>query len=134
MSRLTAILLTLLFLTSCAEIRTTRPEQVYKYWSGSEAPSDLELMKGQYLQSAHWTREYKMYLKIKPSENWSAEFISQNQLQTEKEGWTKPTDAPSWFDPTANSIIYSSVDDFDQGSRYFRDTLTNEFYIYEIQL
>lgn len=126
--------MTLIFLTSCSEIRTTDPEQVYKYWSGSTAPTEIELLKGQYWQSAHWTGEYIMFLKIRSTEKWWTEFINQNQLQKDNESWTKPTDAPNWFNPTDQMIKYSSGEDFDQGSRYFIDTLTNESYIYEIQL
>ncbi len=134
MSRLIAILLILTFLTSCSEVKTTDPEKIYKYWSGAAAPTNLELLKGQYWQSAHWTSEYIMFLKFRPTENWWTEFIEQNQLQADNDNWNKPTDAPSWFNPTEQMKMYSSGDNFNQGSRYFIDTLTNESYIYEIQL
>jgi hypothetical protein len=134
MSILLIILVTLIFLTSCYEIKTTDPDEAYKKWSGSVAPTDLQLLKGQYWQSAHWTKEYILFLKFKPTEIWWTEFVNQNQLQVDNRGWAKPTNTPNWFEQHDNFIMNRNGDDFDQGSRYFKDTLTNECYIYEIQL
>ena len=134
MKKLALIIITLFFLTGCSEVKTTDPQEVYRHWSGSEAPKDLQLVNGQYWESSHWSKEYIMYLKIRPTKTWEDEFISQNKLQVEKGSWSKSTDTPDWFNPTANSVMYSRGDNFDQGSRYFKDTLTGDFYIYEIQL
>ena len=134
MKKLALIIITLFFLTGCSGVKTTDPQEVYRHWSGSEAPKNLQLVNGQYWESSHWSREYIMYLKIRPTKTWEDEFINQNQLQIEKGNWRKPTDSPTWFNPTDNAVMYSSADDLDQGSRYFRDTLTGDFYIYEIQL
>ena len=134
MKKLALIIITLFFLTGCSEVKTTDPQEVYRHWSGSEAPKDLQLVNGQYWESSHWSKEYIMYLKIRPTKTWEDEFISQNKLQVEKGSWSKSTDTPAWFNPTANSVMYSSGVNFDQGSRYFKDTLTGDFYIYEIQL
>lgn len=116
------------------ETKTSDAKETYKYWAGTNPPSDIELMKGQYWQSAHWTKEYIMYLKFKPTEEWWTEFLKQNYISPDKDNWTLPSDVPTWFKPTDNSIRYSGGDDFDQGSRYFRDTITGICYIYEIQL
>lgn len=123
-----------IILTSCFEIKTNNPQETYKYWAGTNAPTDFELLKGQYWQSAHWTREYIMYLEFKPSDRWWNEFLKQNHISIDKEDWTKPDDAPTWFKPSENSIRYSRNDTFDQGSRCFKDTITGVCYIYEIQL
>ena len=128
------LLLTIFVLTSCMETKTSDAKDTYKYWAGTNPPSDIELMKGQYWQSAHWTKEYIMYLKFKPTEEWWTEFLKQNYISPDKDNWTMPSDAPTWFKPTDNSIRYGGGDDFDQGSRYFRDTITGICYIYEIQL
>src|SRR5690554_1690857 len=128
------LLLTIFVLTSCMETKTSDAKDTYKYWAGTNPPSDIELMKGQYWQSAHWTKEYIMYLKFKPTEEWWTEFLKQNYISPDKDNWTLPSDAPTWFKPTDNSIRYNGGDDFDQGSRYFRDTITGICYIYEIQL
>jgi hypothetical protein len=134
MDRLVIILLALFLNTSCSEIKTNDPEIIYKYWSGSTPPTELQLLKGQYWQSAHWTKEYIMFLKLNPTIKWWNEFIEINQLQLDNEKWTKPNDAPNWFNPNERSIMYCRSGNFDQGSKYFIDTLTNECYIYEIQL
>lgn len=134
MKRLFTILPILFLLASCMEIRTTDPNESYKYWSGSNPSDNLKILNGQYWQSAHWTKEYILYLKLKPTEIWWNELLKQNQLIIDKGDWTKPNDSPNWFNPPNNSIIYKRKDDFDQGSRYLEDTLNNEFYIYEIQL
>ncbi|MDT0293418.1 hypothetical protein ACFQ3R_12565 [Mesonia ostreae] len=77
------ILLLLLFFSSCSEVNTTQANEVYKYWSGSNPPTDLKLIKGQYWQSAHWTKEYMMSLKMKPTKTWWNTFIVQNKLEVD---------------------------------------------------
>ena len=127
-------LLLAIILISCSEIKTDSPQEIYKYWSGTNSSSDLELLNGQYWQSAHWTKEYIMYLELKPSDKWWNEFLEQNHISVDKGDWAIPDDAPTWFKPSENSVRFGGDSDFDQGSRYFRDTLTGICYIYEIQL
>ena len=128
------LLLTIFTLTSCMEKRTSDAKDSFNYWTGTNPTADIELLNGQYWQSTHWTKEYIMYLKFKPTKVWWDEFLKQNYIPVDKDKWTKPTDAPTWFKPSDNSIRYGIKDDMDQGSRYFRDTLTGVCYIYEIQL
>ena len=128
------VLLTIFLFTSCSEINTTNPEETFKYWAGTNPPADFEFFNGQYWQSSHWTKEYIMYLKFKPTEIWWNDFLKQNNIVEDKDNWTVPTDAPSWFKPSDNSIRYRIKGNFDQGSQYFYDTLTGICYFYEIQL
>ncbi len=123
-----------LLLLGCFEINSDNPVQAYKYWSGANPPKDLEVIEGQYWQSPHWTLEYIMYLKIKPSKKWWKQFVKQNRLVEDKEDWIKPSDAPSWFHPSKNTSRLKQSNSFDQGSRYFRNAETGVCYIYEIQL
>ncbi len=127
-------LLIILSLSSCSEINTNNPVETYQYWSGTNVPSELELLNGQYWQSSHWTREYIMYLKFNPNDEWWNGFIQQNQISEDKGDWIMPSDAPTWFKPPDNSIRYGRHSDFDQSSRYIKDTITGVCYIYEIQL
>ena len=129
-----SILLASFLLTSCSEINTNSPNDTYRYWAETNPPADMELMEGQYWQSAHWTREYIVYLKLKPTDQWWNEFITENRLAVDKGDWEKPTDAPTWFNPSENSVQFVGSEDLEQGSRYFRDPLTGVCYIYEIQL
>ena len=121
-------------LTSCLEIKTTNPAKTFKYWAGTNPPADFELFNGQYWQSPHWTREYVMYLAFKPTEIWWNEFLKQNNIVQDNGQWIIPTDAPCWFRPSDSFVRYRIERDFDQGSRYFKDTTTGICYIYEIQL
>jgi len=132
---LTIIFLTSLLLIGCDEFNTTNPTNVYKYWAGEEPPNDLKVLKGQYWESAHWTGEYIMYLKLEPTNEWWNKFLKQNYMSADTNEWAKPNDAPTWFIPSDNSIRYIRHDDYiDQGSRYFKDTITGVCYIFEIQL
>jgi len=123
-----------ILLLGCTEIKTDNATESYKKWSGTKPPKDIELLKGQYWQSSHWTKEYIIYLKIKPSRHWFNEFKKQNHLVIDNRDWTKPDDSPSWFDPQINSTRYSNGKDFDQGSRYLYDSIPGIFYLYEVQL
>lgn len=133
MRLLTTIILFSLLLTSCSETRTDDPIDSYKYWAGTEPTGDVKVLNGQYWQSAHWTKEYILYLQIKPTDKWWDEFVKQNQLKVDNEDWVKSSDSPEWFQLTDNVEIYKPADDFND-SRYFRDKVTGECYIYEIQL
>ena len=128
------VLLIVIFAISCTEIKTSDVKESYKYWTGTKPPANLELMNGQYWESAHWSKEYIIFLKFKPTEKWWIEFVKQNQISVDKNEWTMPSNAPAWFKLNDNLIRYSSDNNFDQGSRYFRDSITGICYIYEIQL
>ena len=126
--------LTIFLVISCSEIKTTDPKETYKYWAGTNPSADIEIFNGQYWRSAHWTLEYIMYLKFKPTEIWWNEFLKQNNIVEDKYEWIFPTDAPDWFSPSDSFVRYRVERSFDQGSRYFKDRETGICYIYEIQL
>ncbi|MFT3843884.1 MAG: hypothetical protein QM725_02435 [Lacibacter sp.] len=108
-------------------------QETYKYWTGANAPNDIELLNGQYWQSAHFTKEYIMFLKFKPSKKWWNEFTKQNNLITDTTKWTNPSETPNWFLPTNKSLQFRQAG-FSESSRYFCDTSTGICYIYEMQL
>jgi len=116
------------------EKNTTDAEEAYMYWAGTKPPADVQVEKGQYWQSSHFTKEYIMYLKLKSTTQWWKLFVEQNNQEVKTDLWIRPDDTPAWFNPSKHCIQYGNNDDFDQGSRFFRDTLTGECYIYEIQL
>ena len=133
MRLLTTIISISVLLTSCSEIRTADPIDSYKYWAGTTPTDDVKILNGQYWQSGHWTKEYILYLRIKPTDKWWDEFVKQNQLQIDNEKLSKPSDSPTWFQLTDKIEIYKPADDSNH-SRYFRDKVTGECYLYEIQL
>jgi len=118
---------------SCKERKTEDPIETYKFWSGEPAPKDITVMHGKYWQSAHWSKEYIMYLEVKASPSWRMQFIKQNNLIETKESPDTPSDAPSWFSPGKNFRTWVPAG-VNQGSVYYADTLTGKMFIYEIQL
>ena len=122
-----------LLLISCAGVNTSDPRDAFKYWAGQTPPDNIRVLNGKYWQSGHWTREYILFLKLRPTEEWWNEFIARNSLKPAVAIWTKPSDSPDWFRPSATSQVYCLRDDFNN-SRYFRDSATGVCYIYEIQL
>lgn len=125
------LLLTLL-LTSCSEISTTDPVEAYTYWAGTEPPEDLKVIQARYWQSAHWSKEYVLYLKVKPTDEWWNGFIQQNNLVKGKVIWSIPSDSPEWFQVPDNVTLYAPENNFSD-ARFFRDNLTGECYIYDMQ-
>ena len=128
---MTSILaLTSLIFTGCSGVNTTDPNKAFKYWAGGDPPTDLKLLKAQYWQSPHWTKEYILYLKIKPSTGWWNQYVEGNRLSIDTSAWTTPEGAPNWFRPPHNCIKYN----LGVNSGYFRDTINGECFIYEEQL
>ena len=122
-------------LIGCSEHRTQNPSEVYRLWSGSnEVPKGVTLIHGKYWQSAHWSKEYIMYLELKATTFWRSEFIRQNNLVYKKDTTiTLEQDAPDWFKPTAQYKIFIPSG-FSEGSVYYYDTVGERMLIYEIQL
>jgi len=131
--RCSQLILMVILVTSCSETRTFDAAETFKNWSGSNPPSDLKLINGQFWKSGHWSNEYIVYLELKPSKIWWEDFVRQNSLSPDNDSWSKPSEAPIWFKPPTKSIRYKNQQ-LDQGSRYFRDSITGICYIYEIQL
>jgi uncharacterized protein YceK len=133
MKTLTVSILTLLLMTGCSEINTTDPVDSYKYWAGTTPPKDLEIVQAKYWQSSHWSKEYILYLRVKPTNEWWNEFVKQNNLTQDNGQWSVPTNSPGWFKLPATGTLYRPENDF-YDSRFFRDSQTGECYIYDIQL
>lgn len=128
------LLLSIFLLTSCFEKRTSDAEEAFEYWSNLSSKSGIKILKGQYWQSAHWTKEYKVYLEIQTSPQWVAAFVKLNDLKiTTSEVTRLPDDSPDWFKPRTGLKVYEPSD-FSQGSIYFVDEKTGYMLFYEIQL
>ena len=119
--------------SSCSEIKTNDVNKVYQYWAGTKPTSDVELIQGRYWQSAHWTKEYIMYLELKSTKIWWDEFVKQNNLVEDENKWIKTEETPAWFNPSEDSKMYRLNTDFNE-SRCFYDEKTGLCFIYEIQL
>ncbi len=51
-------------LPSCVEKKSTNPTEVYRLWSGTQPPKEIKVLNGKYWQSAHWTKEYILFLEL----------------------------------------------------------------------
>ena len=103
--------------------------RTYRYWAESDPiPGKVEVLNGQYWSSAHFTKEYIMYLEMKTI--WAMEFAVENGLQRATTEPTLPKNAPVWFDPPKNFEVWTGS----QGSLYFIDPESGHMYIYEVQL
>ncbi|MDD3038962.1 hypothetical protein [Bacteroides sp.] len=134
-----------LSLYSC-EIKTTDPNQSYKFWTGDEVkPDSFQVLKGQYWKSAHFTNEYIAYFKIKSIKNWD-DYLKKKLFQVDsivndsiKQILSKPvipSDAPEWFKLEDDFVQYTidTIPDVFNQNLYFLDKKENIWYIYEIQL
>ena len=82
---------------------------------------------------SHWTKEYILYLKLKPTDEWWTEFIKQNNLTIDEGEWKTPADSPDWFRLPENVTLYKPSNDF-YDKRVFKDNKTGYCFIYDIQL
>lgn len=78
-------LLTTFILTGCTETKTSDVNDTYKYWAGTNSLPNIELLNGQYWQSAHWTKEYIMYLKFKSTQTLWDIFLKENLISSDKD-------------------------------------------------
>ncbi|KIA94457.1 hypothetical protein OA93_20205 [Flavobacterium sp. KMS] len=127
-----AIILFSFLFTSCTEKNSDDPNEVYELWSFREPEKDIKITNGQYWQSAHFTREYEMYLELYASPEWLDEFIKINNLKVHTSQIYLPDDAPSWFKPKIGLIAFSSPNNLT--SIYFIDFKKGYLLFHEMQL
>jgi hypothetical protein len=125
--------LAVIFFDSCTEKKTDDPIETYKLWSGEYPQKNIEIIHGRYWQSAHWTKEYIMYMELIAPGQWRAQFVQQNKLVETSTRPAIPSDAPTWFTPGRNLRTFAPTENI-QGSIICEDTLTGKMFIYEIQL
>ena len=134
MKRLIIILLLIPLLTSCFSVNISEPEEVFEYWLGIDPPQEVQLMKGQYYQSPHFTLEYELFLKFKAETSWFNELVTYNRLEldTVSNNWVGLTKLPVWFEIDKEYLIYNQNQNraFEQ-SRYFFNPKNGMCYIYE---
>ena len=129
-------------LTSCMEINSENPKEIFELWTGNELPKEIKLVNGKYWQSAHWTKEYEVYAEIKSTETWWNDFKNNNQLEDFKSSLNNDIEEkffenkneeiikqPHWFKPDKSSEIYIKG-----SSEFFWNPKTNTIFIHKIQL
>lgn len=128
-------LVTAIFTSGCREKNTQNPSEVYNLWSGGEKPPKVvHLIHGKYWQSAHWSKEYIMYLELEAPSKWRQDFVKDNKLVYKKDTVIQLyDDAPVWFKPTPAFKVYTPSG-FSQGSAIFEDSISGRMFIVDIQL
>jgi hypothetical protein len=119
--------------SSCSPKTSEDPNEVYRLWTGEKPSKSIQVLKGKYWQSGHFTKEYIMFIELHAPKNLIQEFIVQNKLKPATEPIVLPTDAPAWFRPTSSYKVWEPSD-FSQGSAYYVDSANSQVMIYEIQL
>jgi hypothetical protein len=129
------IIVAMISLNGCREHKTQDPSEVYQLWSGNNnLPSGVHLIHGYYWQSAHWSKEYIMYLELKAPLAWRNEFVKQNNLLLLEDTSLVPDpDIPEWFKVSKKFKLYVPKG-FSEGSAYYEDTITGTMFIHEVQL
>lgn len=120
---------------------TDDKEQIFYLWTNGELPNDVQTINGKYWESGHFTREYEVYIHLKPTDKWWNEFRKVNELYSTKSNFSeeillklKPDykgviEIPEWFRPNKNSTVYQKRD-----SEFYWDENTKDLFIHEIQL
>ena len=125
----------LVFCISCFGYKTNDGLKAYEYWANEKPPKDVQVLNGKYWQSPHFTKEYEMYLELIAPDKWREDYIKLNNLVQHKNLKVDdiPDDKPKWFKPPITDRIWKPSDTHNH-SITFEDTITNRFFIYEIQL
>jgi hypothetical protein len=102
--------------------------ETYRYWADQEPDSTVKPINGEYWNSSHFTKEYKLYMELKVKPEWTKSFAAYNNLKSGK--YEILSDAPKWFKPPKDFEVW----DGSQGSKYFINSKTGHMFMYEVQL
>lgn len=128
-----SLLILSITLTCCFQVHTDNPEKAFKYWTRIPLPdSEVEVLKGKYWQSGHFTLEYEAYFQLVASKEWRDEFIRLNGLSVDTTEWYCPKDIPGWFFPSRTLIQYQSPNN--SQFRFWMQQNGDTVYIYDLQL
>lgn len=131
----------LLFLCNCSEKNTENKDEIFELWTSQKAPENISVIKGKYWESAHWSKEYEIFIQIRSDKKWWNEFKNINNLEQYKTNfneeiennfYTNPQkriiEQPNWFIPNKKSEIYIKG-----SSEYFWDPKSETIFIHELQ-
>jgi len=131
-SKLTAVFLLIPFLSGCVEKTIENANEVYKLWSGRKPTAEVKIIHGKYWESAHWSKEYMMFLEMKASKDWVEAFVKQNHLLPDTTR-IEIVNHPVWFTPSRGFLVFRRENDFN-GSRYYFNLKQDHIFIFETQL
>lgn len=127
------LLVILIGFSGCTHIHTDNPEKAFKYWTHIPLPNnEVEVLRGKYWQSGHFTLEYEAYFQIVKSKEWRDELIRLNSLSVDTAEWYCPKDVPNWFFPPKSFIQYQSPNN--SQFKFWIQQPGDTVYIYDLQL
>jgi hypothetical protein len=123
---------------ACSEKNISDPKEAFENWGGYSIGKDVLILNGVYWESAHWSKEYIVYLKLSPSEEWWSHYktvMGLDALLLQSDDLFEIDDAdwmpvPDWFRPPKECEVYGGY----TGSKYFWDSSKKTLWVYEIQL
>lgn len=101
--------------------------ETYRYWAGEEPGEDMQVLNGEYWASAHWSKEYTLYLELRFPR--AKDFVMSKRFERSVEHQVIHG-APDWFDPPADYEVWEG----NLGSLYFLHPKKGHIYIFERQL
>ncbi|HAD78793.1 MAG TPA: hypothetical protein DCF99_04470, partial [Flavobacteriaceae bacterium] len=87
-------------------------------------------------ESAHWSYEYKTFLKLNVKKEWIDKQIVKKQLKiySKKDPLPELNNPPNWFTPSKNHIIYLSAQRGQSNYRIYYDSILKEVLYFDMQL
>jgi hypothetical protein len=101
--------------------------ETYRYWAGEDPDADMQVLNGEYWASAHWSKEYTLYLELRFPR--AKDFVMGKRFKRSMEQRVIHG-APDWFDPPADYEVWEG----NLGSLYFLHPKKGHIYIFERQL
>ncbi len=100
--------------------------ETYRYWAGQDPDEGMQVLNGEYWASAHWTKEYSLYMELKFPR--AKDFVMGRNFKR-LEQWVEMTGAPDWFTPPKHFEVWEGS----LGSRYYLDPKKGHLYMFERQ-
>jgi hypothetical protein len=100
--------------------------ETYRYWAGQDPDEDMEVLNGEYWSSAHWSKEYTLYLELRFPR--AEDFVMGRNFKR-LDAWRDLRDGPDWFDPPKHYEVWEGS----LGSLYYLHPKKGHIYIFERQ-
>lgn len=105
-------------------------KETFRYWAGQDPWEGIEVYHGQYWASAHWSKEYELYMELTVPVKTAKNFVDGNGLkEVDKKGLDK-VNGPDWFKPPKEYAEF----DGQQGSKYYINLKTGHMFMFERQM
>jgi len=100
--------------------------ETFRYWAGQEPDADMKVLNGEYWASAHWSKEYTLYLELRFPR--AKDFVMGRNFKR-LEHWQELKGGADWFDPPKHCEVWEGS----LGSLYYLHPKKGHIYIFERQ-